>query len=448
MKARERKPRVHVLSLGCAKNLVDSEKLMAQLTGGSLVVTQDPEEADVAVINTCGFIEEAKRESINAMLCAIRKKEDGSLSKVYAMGCLTERYKEELRAELPELDGIFGSNELGNVLQTLGSDLKYELLGARIRTTPAHSAYLKISEGCDHPCSFCAIPLMRGKHFSRPPDEIVSEAEILASGGTRELVIIGQDTTYYGVDRSGERELAGLLERLAATDGIDWIRLMYAYPAHFPLEILDLFNRYTNICNYIDMPVQHASDTMLKSMRRGISARALRALIDTIRDRVPGIALRTTLIVGYPGETAKEFDQLLRFVEDVKFTRLGVFTYSQEDGTTAYPLGDTVDREEKERRKGLVMELQREISLARNESLIGTQVRVLIDRRDGDHWVGRSETDAPEIDNEVFVGQNGTSLSVGTFVDVDISDASEYDLYGVPVRDTVSDVPAGTNRES
>ncbi|MDH4071205.1 MAG: 30S ribosomal protein S12 methylthiotransferase RimO, partial [Ignavibacteria bacterium] len=364
-----------------------------------------------------------------------------------AMGCLTERYKEELRAELPELDGIFGSNELGNVLQTLGSDLKYELLGTRVRTTSAHSAYLKISEGCDHPCSFCAIPLMRGKHFSRPPDEIVSEAELLASGGTRELVLIGQDTTYYGVDRSGERELGALLERLATTGGIDWIRLMYAYPAHFPLGILDLFNRYGNICNYIDMPVQHASDAMLKSMRRGISARALRALIDTIRDRVPGIALRTTLIVGFPGETAKEFDELLRFVEDVRFSRLGVFTYSQEDGTTAYPLGDTVAPEEKERRKGLVMELQREISLARNEALIGSRLKVLIDRKEDDRWVGRTETDAPEIDNEVFVEQNGAPLCVGEFVEVDISDASEYDLYGAPIPDAVSDVSAGTNRE-
>jgi len=444
MKTKDARPKIHVLSLGCAKNLVDSEKLMAQLSGGRMDVTHDPSEADVAVINTCGFIEAAKRESIDAMLGAIRKKDQGKLTKVYAMGCLTERYKEELRKELPELDGIFGANEFGEILRTLGTDLKYELLGERIRTTPRHFAYLKISEGCDHPCSFCAIPLMRGKHFSRPHDEILQEARLLATDGTRELILIGQDTTYYGIDRSGTRELAGLLTALSE-EPLDWIRLLYAYPARFPTDILPLFAERRNLCRYLDMPVQHGSDAVLRSMRRGITARKLDALLDEIREKVPGIALRTTLIVGYPSETPREFDELLRFVEKQRFSRLGVFTYSQEDGTTAHPLGDTVPQAEKERRKGLVMELQREMSLERNESLVGSRVPVLLDRKEDDQWIGRTEQDAPEIDNEVFISGGGEGLAPGTFVEVDITDASEYDLYGI-LSDAGSEAPDEKHR--
>jgi ribosomal protein S12 methylthiotransferase len=445
MKTNPEKPKVHVLSLGCAKNLVDSEKLMAQLTLGRVEVTQDPEQADIAVINTCGFIEAAKRESINAMIAAIRRKSARKLRKVYAMGCLTERYRDELMAERPELDGVFGSNELGIVLRALGTDLKYELLGERVRTTPKHYAYLKISEGCDNPCSFCAIPIMRGKHFSRPADEIIAEATRLAEDGTKELIVIGQDTTYYGLDITGKRELAGLLEALAGIRGIEWVRLMYAYPARFPLSILPVLHENPHVCRYLDIPVQHCSDAVLRSMRRGISARKLRSLLDLIRDRVPGIALRTTLIVGYPNETRKEFDELLGFVEEMRFARLGVFSYSLEDGTTAFPLGDPVSAKEKERRVALVMELQREISLRRNEEQIGSRKRVLVERFEEGQWVGRTESDAPEIDNEVFFPGSEHELRAGEFVDIDIMDASEYDLYGVLAVDHQNETPEGMN---
>lgn len=423
------KQKVHVISMGCAKNTVDSEKLMAQLGRSDIELTTDPGAADVAVINTCGFIDAARQESVDAIIENVRRKADGSLRKVYAMGCLTERYGEALRKEIPEVDGFFGTDQLPAVLKELGAEFRKELLGERMLSTPSHVAYLKISEGCDNPCSFCAIPLMRGKHVSRPAEDIVSEAELLAAKGVRELVIIGQDTTLYGLDIHGSRSLAGLLEKVAAVPGIEWVRLMYAFPAKFPPDVLDVIAGNPKLCNYLDMPVQHVSDTVLKSMRRGISRRALLNLIEKIQVRIPGIALRTTLIVGYPGETAREFSELLSFVRAARFSRLGVFTYSQEEGTTAWPLGDPVPAPEKERRRAAIMEAQREISEERNEGLIGSRIRVLIDRVEDGVFIGRTEHDAPEIDNEVYVTSDD-ALAPGMFVDTGITDATEYDLYG------------------
>ena len=421
------KEKVHVLTMGCAKNVVDSERLLAQLKLNNVEITHRLEDATIAIINTCGFIDAAKEESIDAIMENVKRKGNGKLKKVYAMGCLTERYREELEREIPEVDRIFGSHELSSILTELGGDLKHELLGERELTGPPHSAYLKISEGCDNPCSFCAIPIMRGVHVSRPMDEILRETELLARKGAKEVVVIGQDTTYYGLDIRGRRLLPQLLESIADIPGIEWVRLMYAYPAKFPREVLDVISRHPHVCNYLDMPVQHASDEVLKSMRRGISRRVLMDLISEIRGRVPGIALRTTLIVGYPTETPKEFQELLTFVEEMIFDRLGVFTYSQEDGTGAYSLGDPVPAAEKERRRAEVMALQQEISTAKNERLLGTSQRVLVDREDGSHYIGRTEHDAPEIDNEVFV-RTAHSLTPGTFRDVRIIDTLEYDL--------------------
>jgi ribosomal protein S12 methylthiotransferase len=426
---RSGKPRVHVITMGCAKNTVDSEKLLAQLRINRIPIAATIDDADVAVINTCGFIDAAKEESIDMIIAGVKRKGQGRLRKVIAMGCLTERYRVDLEKEIPEVDRFFGTHQLGDVLEELGGHLRTELLGERYLTTPSHSAYLKISEGCDHPCSFCAIPLMRGKHVSRPPADVVAEARALVAGGVKELIVIGQDTTYYGVDLWGERRIAPLLDELAGIPGLEWIRLMYAYPAHFPLDVLDVMARHANICRYLDMPVQHASDKVLKSMRRGMTARALRDLVRTIRAKVPGIALRTTLIVGYPDEGEQEFQELLDFVREARFERLGVFTYSLEEGTTAHPLGDPVSREEKERRRAAVMEVQREIAEELNDQHVGSRVRVLIDRKEGGSWFGRTAMDAPEIDNEVII-EGGPDLAVGSFFDVGIVDAYEYDLIG------------------
>lgn len=427
---RSGKPKVHVITMGCAKNTVDSEKLLAQLRINRIPIATAIDDADVAVINTCGFIDAAKEESIDMIIAGVKRKGQGKLRKVIAMGCLTERYRVDLEKEIPEVDRFFGTHQLGDVLEELGGHLRTELLGERFLTTPSHTAYLKISEGCDHPCSFCAIPLMRGKHLSRPQEDILAEARALVQGGVKELIVIGQDTTFYGVDLWGERRLARLLEALAGIEGLAWIRLMYAYPAHFPLDVLDVMARHPNICRYLDMPVQHASDRVLKSMRRGMTSRALRDLVKTIREKVPGIALRTTLIVGYPDEGEQEFEELLDFVRETRFERLGVFTYSQEEGTTAHPLGDPVSREEKERRRAAVMEVQSVIAEELNEALVGTQQRVLIDREEGGSWYGRTAIDAPEIDNEVIIPVDGAALTAGTFSDVGIVDAYEYDLIG------------------
>jgi ribosomal protein S12 methylthiotransferase len=421
------KQKVHVITMGCVKNTVDSEKLMAQLRLNNCEIVPSIEEADVAVVNTCGFIDAAKEESIDMIIEQVRRKGKGSLRKVYAMGCLTERYRQELAGEIPELDGIFGSNEIPEVVRSLGAEYRSELLGERMLTTPSHFAYLKISEGCDNPCSFCAIPLMRGRHVSRPVEEIISEAESLAAKGVKELIVIGQDTTAYGLDLYEKRRIAALLPMIADIPGIAWVRLMYAYPAHFPPDLLEVIAGHPRVCRYLDMPVQHAAENLLKSMRRGISRKSMLDLIGRIRSA--GVALRTTLIVGYPGETAEDFALLESFVRETGFARLGVFTYSREEGTTAFPLGDPVPAEEKERRKGIIMELQKDISAERNEALVGSRLRVLIDRVEGGLYVGRTEQDAPEIDNEVFVTATET-LSPGTFSDVEIHDATEYDLYG------------------
>ena len=424
------KHKVHILTLGCAKNVVDSEMLMAQLASSNVELSPTIEGADIAVINTCGFIETAKRESLETLFSLLRHKSGGRLKKIYAMGCLTERYREELRKEIPEVDAMFGTHQLREIVEELGATYRYELLGERLLTTPTHSAYLKISEGCDNPCSFCAIPMMRGRHISRPIEDLLHETYRLAEKGVREVVVIGQDTTYYGMDLYGKRRLAGLLEGLAEIEGVEWIRLMYAYPAKFPLDLLRVIAENPKVCKYLDLPVQHVSDSVLRSMRRGISQRTLRRLISTLRERVPDLALRTTLIVGYPGETEKEFAELMRFVQDVRFERLGVFTYSQEEGTGAHALGDPVPAAEKERRRALVMQVQQEISERRNEQLVGSVQRVIIDGREGEVYIGRTQWDAPEVDNEVVVNAK-TELNLGGFYDVEIVGAYEYDLEGI-----------------
>jgi len=420
-------PKISVVTLGCWKNVVDSETLLGQLRDNRATVVENLEEADTVVINTCGFIEAAKKESLDAIVEAVHRKAAGQLKKVVVMGCLAERYRKDLAVELPEVDAFFGTNQVQDVLRSLDARFKYELLGDRQLTTPSHLAYLKISEGCDHPCSFCAIPLMRGKHVSKPLEQIIAEAQALAGRGVKELILIAQDSTYYGLDLYGERRLKQLLEALCAIEGIEWIRLMYAYPAKFPLDILEVFREQPKLCRYLDIPVQHASDAVLRSMRRGMTNRATRELLSRIKHELPDIALRTTLIVGYPNETEEDFLALCDFVREMKFHRLGVFTYSREEGTTAEPLGDPIPDEVKEERRSTIMEIQRSISAERNETLIGRTVRVLIDRKENGMAVGRTQWDAPEIDQEVYV-RDGQDLRVGNFYEVRIVDALEYDL--------------------
>jgi ribosomal protein S12 methylthiotransferase len=420
-------PKISVVTLGCWKNVVDSETLLGQLRDNRATVVENLEEADTVVINTCGFIEAAKKESLDAIVEAVHRKAAGQIKKVVVMGCLAERYRKDLAVELPEVDAFFGTNQVQDVLRSLDARFKYELLGDRQLTTPSHLAYLKISEGCDHPCSFCAIPLMRGKHVSKPLEQIIAEAQALARRGVKELILIAQDSTYYGLDLYGERRLKQLLEALCAIEGIEWIRLMYAYPAKFPLDILEVFREQPKLCRYLDIPVQHASDAVLRSMRRGMTNRATRELLSRIKHELPDIALRTTLIVGYPNETEEDFLALCDFVREMKFHRLGVFTYSREEGTTAEPLGDPIPDEVKEERRSTIMEIQRSISAERNETLIGRTVRVLIDRKENGMAVGRTQWDAPEIDQEVYV-RDGQDLRVGNFYEVRIVDALEYDL--------------------
>lgn len=423
-------PKIAVVTMGCSKNLVDSEVLLGRLKAGKVQLAEDVSSADIAVINTCGFIASAKQESVDAIVEAVELKRQGKLRRVVVMGCLSERYKEELRAEIPEVDAYFGANRMHEVADDLGSHLKHELVGERVLTTPSHFAYVKISEGCDHPCSFCAIPLMRGKHVTKPADLVISEAETLARGGVRELILIGQDTTYYGVDEDGTRKLPALMRRLIKIEGPEWIRLMYAYPSRFPLELLDVIADSPKMCKYIDMPVQHSSDAMLKSMRRGISSRAQRELIASIKERVPDIAFRTTLIVGYPGESEADFRDLCDFVREMRFNRLGVFTYSHEEGTASHAYEDKVPDEVKEERRGILMEIQRAISAELNASLVGSVKKVLIDRLEGEFAIGRTEWDAPEIDQEVYINRaSGAGLEPGTFVQARIVDHVEYDLY-------------------
>jgi ribosomal protein S12 methylthiotransferase len=420
--------KINVVTLGCPKNVVDSEYLLGQLKHSSVQLVANADEADTVIINTCGFIKDAKQESIDAIMEAVGKKKRGELKKIVVMGCLSERFRKELAAEIPEVDSFFGTNQLRDVLDNLDVDYKSELLGERFLTTPTHYAYLKISEGCDNPCSFCAIPLMRGLHRSKPIEEVVHEARLLAKKGVKEIIVIAQDTTYYGLDLYGERQLAKLLGELHNIDGIEWIRLMYAYPAKFPVDVIEAFQKFPKLCRYIDIPIQHYSDSILKSMRRGITQRTTRDLLLRLKSEISDVALRTTLIVGYPNETNDDFKMLCDFVKEMRFHRLGVFTYSEEEGTAAFELGDLISEEIKQERQAAIMEIQKDISERHNESLIGTTVKVLIDSQDGEFFIGRTEWDAPEIDQEVFVSSSQT-LKAGTFHTVAITDAVEYDLF-------------------
>jgi ribosomal protein S12 methylthiotransferase len=424
--------KVHIVTLGCSKNTVDSETLAGHLTANQLTLASSPEDADTLVINTCGFIDQAKEESVNTILEAAALKRQGAIQKLVVAGCLSERYGDDLRAEIPEVDHFFGTEAYEQIIKAISPDLKYALLGERILSTPKHYAYLKISEGCDHPCSFCAIPLMRGKHRSIPEDTLIASAKNLTSQGVKELVLVAQDLTYYGKDTSDERTLARLVERMANESGADWIRLMYAYPSKFPLDVLKVIRDNSNVCTYLDMPLQHASTEVLKNMRRGITRRTTEELLDHIRQEIPGIVLRSTFIVGYPSETESDVDELAGFIEQQRFDRLGVFTYSQEDDTYAYILGDPIAAEVKEARRQRIMDIQRDISFAKNQAKVGTIQRVLIEEEINGEYRGRTEADAPEVDNEIYV-RSEKVLQPGMFVDVLVDDAIEFDLFGSPV---------------
>ncbi len=431
------KPRVNVVTLGCSKNIHDSEVLMGQLKGNQMEVVHEAsniQENDIVVINTCGFIDNAKQESIDAILQYSDLKDQGKINKVIVTGCLSERYKPELQTEIPNVDAYFGTNDLPDLLSSIGADYRHELLGERLLTTPSHFSYFKIAEGCNRPCSFCAIPLMRGKHVSKSIDDLVKEAKFLASNGTKELILIAQDLTYYGLDIYGKRNLSDLMRHLSDVDGIEWIRLQYAYPSGFPMDILDAMNERSNICNYLDMPLQHISDPMLKSMRRGTTKQKQIDLVNAIRDKVPDIALRTTLICGYPGETAQDFQEMLEWVEETRFDRLGCFTYSHEEKTHAHSLVDDVPQEIKEERVEAIMEVQQGISYDINQSKVGQTYKVLVDRVDGDYFIGRTEFDSPEVDNEVLIPAVDSYARIGDFVHVKIDRAEDFDLYGEIVK--------------
>lgn len=421
--------KINIITLGCSKNTVDSERLMRQLNANNFDLVDSSDDADSVVINTCGFIDAAKEESINTILQAVELKKQGKLKKVVVAGCLSERYMDDLVKQIPEVDKYFGTEDYEGVVNEFGGNLKHELLGERVVSTPKHYAYLKISEGCDNPCSFCAIPLMRGGHKSKPMEDLLKEAENLANNGTKELIIIGQDTTDYGKDIYNKRNLAELLNKLSAIDGIEWIKLLYAYPSHFPDDIIETIATNPKVCKYLDMPLQHISDDVLKSMRRGITSRRTKELLYKIKERIPGITLRTTFIVGYPNETEKEFQELCDFVRDIEFDRMGVFNYSIEETTPSFILGNSISAKEKERRKDVLMKIQQEISLKKNEKLIGKKIKVLIDDIEDKHYIGRSERDAPEVDGEVIIDPTGKYLTPGNFYEVDIYDCNEYDLF-------------------
>jgi len=429
------KNKVNIVTLGCSKNLVDSEELYTQLKANQFSVTHESgkDDANIVIVNTCGFIDNSKQESIDTILRYADAKENGLIDKLYVTGCLSHRYKDDLEKEIPMVDAYFGTNELPRLLKTLKADYKYELVGERLLTTPAHFAYLKIAEGCDRPCSFCAIPLMRGHHVSKTMEQIVTEAKSFARRGTKELILIAQDLTYYGLDLYKKRNLAELLDRLADVEGIDWIRLQYAYPAGFPLDVLDVIRERAHICKYLDMPLQHGSSEVLKTMRRGITREKTEALIETIREKVPGIALRTTLIAGHPGETEADFEEMYRFVEQIRFDRLGIFTYSHEEHTHAYSYEDSVPQEIKQERADAIMALQETISYDLNQAKIGQTFKVLFDRKEGGYFIGRTEFDSPEVDNEVLVPVAGNYVRIGDFVHVHITDATEFDLHGTLV---------------
>lgn len=424
------KGKVSVITLGCSKNTVDSERLMRQLQLNKIKLTDNPNQSDTIIINTCGFIEAAKEESINTILNSVALKNEGKLKKVIVAGCLSERYKDDLIKEIPEVDVYFGTENYEGIVKELGGDLKRELLGERLLTTPSHTAYLKISEGCDHPCSFCAIPIMRGLHKSKPIDELIRETEFLASNNTKELVIIAQDTTDYGKDIYGRQNLAELLNKLSEVKGIEWIRLMYAYPSKFPDDVIQEIKTNPKVLHYVDIPLQHISDDVLKSMRRGVTASRTRKLIEKLRNKIPDITLRTTFIVGYPNETEKDFEMLCDFVRETKFDRVGTFTFSVEENTSSFILGDPVPSEEKERRKDVLMEIQKDISLKINASFKGKILKVLVEGIEGDFYIGRSYRDAPEVDGEVLINKKGIKLHPGSFYDITITDYDEYDLFG------------------
>jgi len=424
-----KKNKINVVTLGCSKNVYDSEVLMGQLKANNKDVVHE-EEGNIVVINTCGFINNAKEESVNTILEYLQKKEEGDVDKVFVTGCLSERYKPDLEKEIPDVDQYFGTTELPNLLKALEADYRHELIGERLTTTPKNYAYLKIAEGCDRPCSFCAIPLMRGKHKSKPIEEIVIEAEKLAAKGVKELILIAQDLTYYGLDLYKKRNLAELLEALVKVDGIEWIRLHYAFPTGFPLDVLDVMQREPKICNYLDIPLQHISDVLLKSMRRGTTKAKTTKLIKEFRAKVPQMTIRTTLIVGYPGETEAHFQELKNWVKEMRFERLGCFTYSHEENTHAYNLKDDVPEDVKQQRANDIMELQSQISWELNQEKIGKIFKVVIDRKEGDYFVGRTEYDSPDVDNEVLIDATKTYLKTGEFTTVKITDAADFDLYG------------------
>jgi len=431
-----KKTKVNIVTLGCSKNLVDSEVLLTQLRGNGIETSHESkkDDANIVVINTCGFIDNAKQESIDTILRYVDAKEEGLVEKVYVTGCLSERYKDDLQKEIPDVDAWFGTRDLSRLLKQLNANYKHELVGERILTNPSHFAYLKISEGCDRPCSFCAIPIMRGKHISRPIEELVLEAKNLAKKGTKELLLIAQDSTYYGLDLYKKRNLSELLKHLSDVEGIEWIRLHYAFPTGFPMDALDVMAERSNICNYLDIPLQHGSTNMLKIMRRGTTREKTEELLQTIRAKVPGIAIRTTLIAGHPGETETEFKEMMKFVETSRFDRLGVFAYSHEENTHAYSYTDNVSEETKQERVESVMGLQQGISLELNQAKIGKTYKVLIDRKEGGNFYGRTEFDSPDVDNEVILDATNKYLRIGDFVQAKITAASEFDLMAEPAE--------------
>lgn len=421
-----------MVTLGCSKNVYDSEVLMGQLKAGGKEVVHE-KEGNIVVINTCGFINNAKEESINTILDYVQQKEAGLVDKVFVMGCLSERYKPDLEKEIPDVDQYFGTSELPALLKVLGADYKHELIGERLTTTPKNYAYLKISEGCDRPCSFCAIPLMRGAHISTPIEDLVTEAEKLVAKGVKELILIAQDITYYGLDLYKKRALADLLRALVKVEGIEWIRIHYAFPTGFPMDVLEVMKTEPKICNYLDIPLQHISDKILTSMKRGTTQEKTTKLLKKFREAVPEMAIRTTLIVGYPGETEEDFQALKDFVKAMRFDRLGCFTYSHEENTTAYELADDVPEEVKLQHANEIMELQSQISWELNQAKVGKVFRCLIDRKEGNYFVGRTEYDSPDVDNEVLIDAKKHYVKIGDFTDVKITEAADYDLYGEPI---------------
>tara|TARA_R110000782_G_scaffold24950_6_gene64864 strand:+ start:1241 stop:2542 length:1302 start_codon:yes stop_codon:yes gene_type:complete len=427
-----KKNKINVVTLGCSKNVYDSEVLMGQLKANNKEVVHE-EEGNIVVINTCGFIANAKEESVNTILEYVQKKEDGVVDKVFVTGCLSERYKPDLQKEIPNVDEYFGTSELPGLLKALGADYKHELIGERLTTTPKNYAYLKIAEGCDRPCSFCAIPIMRGKHKSKSIEDIVTESEKLAAKGVKELILIAQDLTYYGLDLYKKRNLAELLEALVKIEGIEWIRLHYAFPAGFPMDVLDVMNREPKVCNYLDIPLQHISDRILKSMRRGTTEAKTTKLLQEFRAAVPEMTIRTTLIVGYPGETEEDFETLKNWVVAMRFERLGCFTYSHEENTHAFSLEDDVPEETKQERANIIMEIQSQISWELNQKKVGETFRCIIDRKEGNYFIGRTEFDSPDVDNEVLIDAAKHYVKQGEFVNVKITEAADFDLYGEPV---------------